>query len=64
MTELLAGLGLVMAVEGLLFAAFPAALKRRMAEMLALDDGRLRIAGLLAAVTGVVLVWVARRVLA
>jgi uncharacterized protein YjeT (DUF2065 family) len=64
MTDLLLGLGLVLAVEGILFAAFPAFIKRRMQEMLALDEGTMRVAGLLAAVAGVALVWAARRLLA
>ena len=64
MTDLLLGLGLVLAVEGILFAAFPAFIKRRMQEMLALDEGSMRVAGLLTAVAGVGLVWAARRLLA
>jgi uncharacterized protein YjeT (DUF2065 family) len=64
MTDLLLGLGLVLAVEGILFAAFPAFIKRRMQEMLALDEGMMRVAGLLTAVAGVALVWAARRLLA
>lgn len=63
MTDLLLGLGLVLAVEGMLFAAFPAFLKRRMQEMLSLDEGTMRVVGLATAVAGVGLVWVARRVL-
>jgi uncharacterized protein YjeT (DUF2065 family) len=54
----------VLAVEGILFAAFPAFIKRRMQEMLALDEGMMRVAGLLTAVAGVALVWAARRLLA
>ncbi|MGL4444520.1 MAG: DUF2065 family protein [Alsobacter sp.] len=64
MTDLLLGLGLVLAVEGILFAAFPAFIKRRMQEMLALDEGFMRVAGLLTAVAGIALVWAARRLLA
>ncbi|MCZ8106709.1 MAG: DUF2065 domain-containing protein [Burkholderiales bacterium] len=64
MTDLLLGLGLVLAVEGILFAAFPAFIKRRMHEMLALDEGFMRVAGLITAVAGVALVWAARRLLA
>jgi uncharacterized protein YjeT (DUF2065 family) len=64
MTDLLLGLGLVLAVEGILFAAFPAFIKRRMQEMLALDEGMMRVAGLLTAVAVVALVWAARRLLA
>jgi len=63
MTDLLLGIGLVLAVEGLLLAAFPAFVRRRMAEMQALGENTLRAAGLASAVGGVILVWLARRVL-
>lgn len=60
MTDLLLAIGLVLAVEGLVFASVPAFVRRRMLDMLALDDGHLRIAGLVSAVIGVGLVWLAR----
>ncbi|MHB2167534.1 DUF2065 domain-containing protein [Alsobacter sp. R-9] len=63
MTDLVLGIGLVLAVEGLLFAAFPGFIRRRMAEVAGQDEGHLRVAGLAAAVGGILLVWLARRVL-
>ncbi len=61
MWELLAGLGFVLAVEGILYAAFPEAMRRAMAQIIATPQEWLRLGGLLAAVLGVVLVWIARR---
>jgi uncharacterized protein len=60
MSDLLAALGLVLAIEGLLFAAFPLGTKRAMAAALETPDGRLRIAGLVSALIGVLIVWLVR----
>ena len=60
MTDFLAALGLVLAIEGILLAAFPLATKRAMAAALETPDGRLRIAGLVSALIGVVIVWLVR----
>lgn len=61
MWEILAAIGLVLAVEGLLYAAFPAEMKRAMAQILELRPDQLRYAGLVAAAIGVAIVWIARR---
>jgi len=45
MTDFLAALGLVLAIEGILLAAFPIGTKRAMAAALETPVGRLRIAG-------------------
>jgi len=58
--DLLAALGLAMAIEGLVYAVFPDAMKRFMAQVLAQPASRLRMAGLVAAVAGVFVVWLAR----
>jgi uncharacterized protein len=60
MSDFLAALGLVLAIEGLLFAAFPLGTKRAMAAALETPDGRLRIAGLISALIGVLIVWLVR----
>ncbi|HZB38226.1 MAG TPA: DUF2065 domain-containing protein [Beijerinckiaceae bacterium] len=62
MTDLIAALGLALAVEGLLFAAFPEAVKRAMIEAAQAPGDRMRLVGILSAVIGVVIVWVARKV--
>jgi uncharacterized protein YjeT (DUF2065 family) len=62
MQDLVAALGLALAVEGLLFAAFPEAVKRAMIEAAQAPGDRMRLVGILSAVIGVVIVWVARKV--
>ncbi|KAA2242219.1 DUF2065 domain-containing protein [Salinarimonas soli] len=60
MKDLLAALGLVLAVEGLLFAAFPEAVRRAMIDAAQSPADRMRLVGIGSAVAGVVLLWVAR----
>ncbi len=60
MSDFLVATGLFFAIEGILFAAFPLGTKRAMAAALASPDGRLRIAGLVSALVGVVIVWLVR----
>jgi uncharacterized protein YjeT (DUF2065 family) len=61
MRDFLAALGLVFAIEGILFAAFPHSVARTMREVAEHGERRLRSAGIIAAVCGVGLVWLARR---
>lgn len=61
MTDLIAALGLALAVEGLLFAAFPDAAKRAMIEAAQTPGERMRLVGIGSAVLGVVIVWAARK---
>lgn len=61
MSDFLAAIGLVFAIEGILLAAFPLATKRAMAAALEIADSRLRIAGLVSAVVGVLIVWLVRQ---
>lgn len=60
MSDLLAAIGLFFAIEGLACAAFPLTAKRAMTAALAMPDHRLRVAGLVSALVGVVIVWLAR----
>ena len=60
MSDFLAALGLVFAIEGIFLAAFPGGAKRGMALVLEMTDGPLRIVGLLSAVVGIVIVWLVR----
>jgi uncharacterized protein len=59
-SDLVVALGLALAVEGLLFAAFPDAVKRAMIEAAQTPSERMRIVGIVSAVIGVVIVWVVR----
>lgn len=61
MADFLGGIGLVFALEGLMFAAFPGFVRRRMAEALELGEGRLRTVGVASAMIGLAIVWVVRR---
>jgi uncharacterized protein YjeT (DUF2065 family) len=60
MDDFLVALGLVLAIEGLLFAAFPAMTKRAMAHVLETPPGVLRIIGIVCAVVGVTAIWLVR----
>ena len=60
MTDFLAALGLFFAIEGLCLAAFPSAAKRAVANILRTPDGPLRIAGVISAAVGVIIVWMVR----
>jgi uncharacterized protein YjeT (DUF2065 family) len=60
MADFIAALGLVLVIEGLAFAAFPAASRRAMATMMETADSSLRAAGIAAAVVGVLVVWFVR----
>lgn len=58
--ELFSALGLVLAIEGALYAAFPGIMRRALASLMTQPDQVLRVGGLLALVTGVVIVWMVR----
>jgi uncharacterized protein len=60
MTDFLAAIGLFFAIEGILFAAFPAATKRAMTVALEVPDNGLRIAGVASALIGILIVWLVR----
>ena len=60
MSDFFAAIGLFFAIEGILFAAFPLAAKRAMAAALDMPDNRLRIAGIVSALVGVLIVWLVR----
>jgi uncharacterized protein YjeT (DUF2065 family) len=60
MSDFLAALGLFFAIEGIFLAAFPGGAKRAMATVLETADGPLRIAGIVSALFGVLIVWLVR----
>ncbi|MDB5558042.1 MAG: hypothetical protein JWQ36_976 [Enterovirga sp.] len=61
MRDLVAALGLALAVEGILLASFPDAMKRAMMEAAASPRDRMRLVGIASAVIGVLAIWTARR---
>lgn len=60
MADLFVAIGLVLAIEGALYALFPEQMKSMMRFALERAPGELRTAGLAAAVAGVFLVWLVR----
>jgi uncharacterized protein YjeT (DUF2065 family) len=63
MIELATALGLVLVIEGLLYAIAPGSLKTLMLHLQEIPDDALRIGGLAAVAVGVALVWLVRTVL-
>ena len=61
MLDLVAALGLALAVEGILFAAFPEGVRRAMYEAAHTPSDRMRLVGIVSAVIGVLIVWGARQ---
>jgi uncharacterized protein YjeT (DUF2065 family) len=60
MAQFLVAIGLVLVIEGLLFAAFPSAAKRLAATAIESPETSLRIAGIVSAVIGLVVIWLVR----
>ena len=60
MSDFLVAIGLVLALEGILFAAFPGPVKQAMAHVAETPDSLLRMIGIASAVIGVVFVWLVR----
>jgi uncharacterized protein YjeT (DUF2065 family) len=61
MHDFLAALGLLLAIEGLTFAAFPGAAKRAAAAVSEAPETVLRLSGIVAAAAGLILLWLVRR---
>lgn len=55
--KVLLALGLVLAFEGAVYALFPTFLRRIVRQVDMVNDTQLRLGGLVALVSGVVLVW-------
>ena len=60
MADLWTALALVLVIEGVVYAAFPGPMKRAIALVLAMPNHVLRTTGLIAAVVGLVVVWLIR----
>jgi uncharacterized protein len=60
MSEFIVAIGLVLVIEGLVFAGFPAAAKRLAASAVESPEMSLRIAGIGSAVIGLLLIWLVR----
>jgi len=60
MNDLLAGLGIALVLEGLLWAAAPNAARRVVMELAGLSSGRIQVGAAAAVAFGVFIVWLAR----
>ncbi|TCT02486.1 DUF2065 domain-containing protein [Aquabacter spiritensis] len=60
MRDLLAAIGLVLVLEGLVLAAFPGAWRSAVKAVLKAPETPLRISGLLVGAVGVIVVWLVR----
>lgn len=58
--DLLQGVAVVFALEGLVYAAAPSFMRGVLARLAAAPEAQLRIGGLIAAVSGVALAWAIR----
>lgn len=63
MTDFLTALGLALAIEGVAYALFPSAMQRMMAQVLSAPPQLLRVFGLIAALSGILAIWLVRRAL-
>lgn len=60
MSDLLAGLGIAVVLEGLLWALAPDAARRMAAEIASIPNGRIQLGALGAVAAGVAIVWLVR----
>lgn len=60
MDDFLTAIGLAVAIEGVVYALFPAKMKSLMRQVLDQPAATLRVAGVVAAIAGVGLVWLIR----
>jgi uncharacterized protein YjeT (DUF2065 family) len=60
MEDFVTAVGLVLVLEGALYALFPEGMQRMMEQALAMSPGFLRKTGIVVAVTGFVVVWLMR----
>ncbi|MBR1197307.1 DUF2065 domain-containing protein [Bradyrhizobium sp. AUGA SZCCT0240] len=59
--DFLIGLGILFVLEGLMFAASPAWMRRAMKSAMTTPDNILRVVGIGSAVVGLLLIWLVRR---
>lgn len=60
MEDFLVALGLVLALEGILYAASPRGMKRLVATLVTQPESVIRLTGLAVAAIGVVIIWLVR----
>ncbi|SNY94335.1 hypothetical protein SAMN04515647_4655 [Cohaesibacter sp. ES.047] len=60
MSDFIAAFGLVLVIEGLLYAVAPDSMKHMMQQVMEMPGNALRIGGVVAMIAGVFVVWLAR----
>lgn len=60
MSNLLAAFGLMLVIEGALYALFPDFMRRAIVAMMSLNEMQIRISAVITAVVGLFLVWLAQ----
>jgi uncharacterized protein YjeT (DUF2065 family) len=60
MSEVVAAVGLILALEGALYALFPDLMRRLAAHMVQTPGDTLRLGGVVSAAAGVAIVWMVR----
>jgi len=60
MSDLIVAIGLVFVIEGVLYAAFPNAMRKMVQDITKLPDTNIRTIGIFALVIGVIIVWAVR----
>ena len=60
-SDFLIGVGVLLVIEGLMFAASPTWMRRAMKSAMATPDNILRAVGIGSAVAGLILIWIVRR---
>ena len=60
LSELVIAFGLILVIEGALYALFPNAMKRMLEQVMTIPAQSLRTAGLFSAVVGVFIIWLLR----
>jgi hypothetical protein len=60
MSDLFVAIGLVLVIEGVLWAGFPGLGRRLLAVAAAMPDATLRLSGAIAVAAGVLIVWLVR----
>jgi len=60
MTNLLAAFGLMLVIEGALYALFPDFMRRAMMSLLTMEEMQIRISAVISALLGLFLVWLAQ----
>ncbi|HSO47271.1 MAG TPA: DUF2065 domain-containing protein [Rhizobiaceae bacterium] len=57
---LLTGLGMMLVLEGLLYAGFPGGLRKMASRLPEIGDSTLRIFGIIAMMIGIAIIWLVR----